>query len=85
MSVEPLNDGNWHLDLRVPIALIGAILLQTGTFAWYASSMWTRLAEVERQIQTSAPQSGQIIRLEVKMDAIVNQLAEIKAALAVHH
>ena len=33
----------WHLDKRVPIALIFAIALQTGGALWWAASIQTRV------------------------------------------
>lgn len=37
----------WHLDKRIPLALIGAILIQTGAAFWWASSINERVASLE--------------------------------------
>ena len=41
---------SWHLDRRVPIALILAILLQSGCALWWASSINTRVDALERDV-----------------------------------
>jgi hypothetical protein len=35
--------GDWHLDKKVSLSLILAILVNTGTVAWWASGMQTRV------------------------------------------
>jgi hypothetical protein len=30
--------GNWHLDKKVPISLIGTLVVQTLVFVWWAAS-----------------------------------------------
>lgn len=42
-----LADSGWHLDKKVPIALIGAIILQTGTGVWFAAGLHWRLTALE--------------------------------------
>lgn len=37
---ERQNSGqSWHLDKRVPISLIFALIIQTGTFIWFLSDL----------------------------------------------
>jgi hypothetical protein len=71
----------WHLDKRVPLALIITIIGQTVVAAWGASNLWTRVGELERQMQIAAPQFERIIRLETKVDGITGSLSEIKALI----
>jgi hypothetical protein len=72
------DDKHWHLDKRVPLALIFAILVQTGAALWWAAGVNARVEQLERQVIGSAPHVERIVRLETKMDAIFAQLAEIK-------
>ncbi len=65
----------------MPLALIMTIVAQTIVAAWGASNLWTRVGELERQMQIAAPQFERIIRLETKMDGITGSLAEIKALI----
>ena len=74
-------DLQWHLDKKVPLALIITIVCQTIVAAWGASNLWTRVGELERQMQIAAPQFERIIRLETKVDGITGGLSEIKALI----
>jgi hypothetical protein len=65
----------------VPIALIGAIALQTSAALWWASGLNTRVGQLETQYMQLAPQSGQIIRLQSQLEAISSNIAEIKSSL----
>ena len=75
------QDRQWHLDKRVPLALIMTIIGQTIVAAWGASNLWTRVGELERQMQTAAPQFERIVRLETKVDGITGSLSEIKVLI----
>lgn len=44
------DDRAWHLDKRVPLAFILALLIQTGGFVWYASKLDSRVAEQEHAL-----------------------------------
>ena len=70
---------HWHVDKRVPLALIFAILGQTAGLLIWGSNLSTRVNQLESQIASTAPQAERIIRLETKMDSIFGSLAEIKA------
>ena len=59
------EDREWHLDKKVPLALIITIVAQTVAISWGASNLWTRVSELERQMQIAAPQFERIIRLEL--------------------
>ncbi len=72
----------WHLDRKVPLALIVTIIAQTVVAAWGASNLWTRVGELERQMQLAAPQAERIIRLETKVDGIGDRLSEIKSLIS---
>jgi len=74
-------EAQWHLDKKVPIALIVTIVGQTIVAAWGASNLWTRVGELERQVQIAAPQFERVIRLETKVDGITGSLSEIKALI----
>ena len=78
-----MTDGDdntkWHLDRRVPIALILTIAIQTGSGIWWAAGVNARVEQLERQVVGAAPHVERIVRLETKMDAIFSTLAEIKS------
>jgi len=42
------SEDHWHLDKRVPISIIVAILIQTFTIGWYMSDMSARIIQLEK-------------------------------------
>jgi hypothetical protein len=75
------DQGHWHLDKRVPIALIMTIAVQTAGFIWWASDVNARVAQLERQAVAAAPQPERIIRLETQIEAIREGITEIKTLI----
>jgi hypothetical protein len=75
------EDGRWHLDRRVPIALIVAMVIQTGGIVWWAASASERLAALEKKVDSTAPQADRLTRVEVKLDVVQDNLGEIKRLL----
>ena len=47
----------WHLDRRVPVALILALLIQGAGGVWWASTTSERLEQVERRLEGFAARS----------------------------
>lgn len=72
------SDTRWHLDKRVPIALIVTILVQTGGALWWAASVSERVNTLERAQMERAPQADRLTRVEVKIEAIQEGISEIK-------
>lgn len=53
------SDKGWHIDRGIPLVLVTALCLQAATAIWWASSVETRLNNMqERQIVTSATQAA---------------------------
>lgn len=46
----PSHMESWHLDKKVPLALILAMAIQTVGVIWWAASLSTRVEHQERQI-----------------------------------
>ena len=72
------QDREWHLDKKVPLALILTIVLQTGAMLWWAASLSERVNSLERQQSATAPQADRLTRVEVKIESIVEGVSEIK-------
>jgi uncharacterized membrane protein affecting hemolysin expression len=76
------DDGEWHLDKKVPIALIVTLLLQGGIVMWWIGSSSQRLDQNERHVTALTPQvtatAEKIIRVETKLEAIGEAITEIK-------
>lgn len=79
------DDGAWHLDKKVPLALIFTILAQTAMAFWWASSVNERVAILERGANVAAtaagPQESRLTRVEVKIENIQAGVDEIKALI----
>lgn len=67
MAKEIVTEG-WHLDKRVPVAIILGLVLQAGGFGWWAATLDQRVSVAERDI----------VRLEAQTDALT-QLAQAQA------
>ena len=92
---EP-SDKHWHIDRRVPIALLVGIVVQTFAIGWWAAGISERLTAVERD-QAKADQSAQIrmtaiesrqrdadnlgIRVDEQLKAVKEGLTRIESAL----
>lgn len=77
-STDESQDWQWHLDKKVPLALIVTIIAQTMAIVWWAATASARLDQLERQVNTAAPQVERIIRLETKMDGIAEAISDLK-------
>ena len=75
---QPDDDAKWHLDRRVPLAMILAIIMQTCTFIWWASSLTERVNTLERERVATAPQGDRLTRVEVKVEGVQTSLDRIE-------
>lgn len=75
-------EGSWHLDRKVPIAMILTIVMQTGAFVWFAARLDQRVEVLERsetRAAISAPvQADRLTRVEVKIEGVQEGITEIK-------
>jgi hypothetical protein len=79
LAARPLNTA-WQLDRRVPLALIGALGLQTLGVAWWAASVTFRLDDHERRVVTlEHSDTAQLLQFT----AITERLARIDERLAI--
>jgi hypothetical protein len=72
------DDKHWHLDRKVPLALIFAILGQTAAGIWWASTISSRVDYAERRLEAMAPQADRVTRVEVKIEGVQSDVSEIK-------
>lgn len=81
--MAPRDD--WHLDKRVPIGLIGALILQTiVTTSWITFKFDTfdnRIASLEKSDGAQTTHENRITILEQQFSYIRSDLAEIKDIL----
>lgn len=76
-----MEDNNWHLDKRVPIALILTILVQTGAVGLVIGQTLTRVASLEVKMEKSDGVSERLARLEAASAFQVDTLRRIEARL----
>jgi Tfp pilus assembly protein PilO len=73
------ESGDWHLDKRVPVALIFGLLIQMLGFGWWASQLEGRLTTTERDIGRLERQA-EAAAIAVQQQAI--QLGRIEESVA---
>lgn len=83
--VVDTSDKQWHLDRKVPIALILSLAINSATVIWFGAKLDSRVETLERQSSISAPtateQGTRLTRVEVKVDNLIDGLTEIKSIL----
>ncbi len=82
------DDHHWHLDKRVPVALILTILAQTIGAVWWAASLsarvdvlerdWARFAAVAERLRL---QEDRQTRADVRLQALYTRLERIERKL----
>lgn len=75
-----MSDGKpeWHLDRKVPISLIIAVILQTLTFGVILGSFQERLTGLERAVAAQNDVSERLIRVETLMHSIDRRLERME-------
>jgi hypothetical protein len=71
----------WHLDKKVPVALIFAIAMQTAGAIWWASAVNSRIAALEHgQLQVSSV-NDRLARMEERVIGLSEGIRDIKTAV----
>ena len=81
VSDDVVTNGAWHLDRRVPLALVVMIALQTLAAIWWASQIDNRVSILEGAVVSLQPTDGRIIRNETKIELITTSLTRIEDKL----
>ena len=71
-----VDNKNWHLDKRVPIALIATMLIQFAGIVIYVSTINSRTVENERRISVLESQ-----KIGERLAAVESQMVDAKALL----
>ena len=74
-------DQPWHFDKRIPIALIGAIFVQTGAAFWWASSINERVAALEAWRQDTKGIAADLAVVRSQVSDLKTILSRIDARL----
>jgi cell division protein FtsB len=77
VSDDNRKESKWQLDRHIPISVLLALIIQTGTFIWWAAKLENRVANLEQQRIEAREQTAslpeRITRLEVQQ-AYANEL-----------
>lgn len=68
---EEKNDSQWHLDKRIPLALIFAILVQTATGFWWASGIDSQVSRNTAQIDRMHTIEQTLARIDERLKGVV--------------
>lgn len=80
-SVIDKSDSNWHLDRKVPVAIIVALMMQTAGVVWWGATASERLNALERKVDLAAPQADRLTKVETRLEAVQDGISEIKFLL----
>lgn len=79
----------WHLDKRVPITMIGAIVAQTFIIGWFVANMQAQVNDHERRMVTQErtsearalrdlAQEGRLARIEEGIRALLETASRLE-------
>lgn len=82
MSPRNSDESEWHLDKRVPIAMVMAFVCQTITLV-YVGTTWKsdidhRVTSLEKTDEMRRPQESRILVVEQKLKFIAESLGRIE-------
>ena len=87
MNVQPQTREHWHLDKKVPVGIIVAMLMQFAGGLWFLSKLDSRVYSLEtaavmqrerdqRQDELAQVARGEVLRRLENMDAKLDRLIE---------
>lgn len=74
----------WHIDRRIPLALIGSILLQSGMASWWASGITQRMESLEAWRQDSKSVAADIAVVRSQVLDLKEVLRRIESRIQSH-
>ena len=73
-----MTEQHWTLDKKVPIALIVVLAVQFFGGVWFMSKLDSRVATLEDNSRSTAPQADRLTRVEVKIEGIQSGVERIE-------
>lgn len=70
----------WHLDKRVPLALIFMLLMQFAGLVWWGSQISARLDVLERAVLSRTDDHERLVRIETAVAGIDRRLERMEDA-----
>ncbi|HEV7285965.1 MAG TPA: hypothetical protein VGN75_14010 [Kaistia sp.] len=80
-ATDPPSQAGWHLDKKVPLALIVTILIQTGVAIWFMGALSQRVTNIETALSSATDQPIRIVRVETQMEGVRDTLKEMNDKL----
>ena len=81
----PAVTESWHLDKKVPVGIIIALLVQSLGFIYVGTAWKTaveyRIASLEKQNEERKSQEGRIIAMEQKLQYITEGIRRIESKM----
>ena len=71
----------WHLDKRVPLALILTIMIQTAAGIWWAATISARVGAVEMWITDNKTVTEQMAIIETRQEYMIQTIERIDRKL----
>lgn len=72
---------HWHVEKKIPLALIFAMAVQTVCLVAFISRLDSRVGALEKDSEAKAWQAERIIRIDERLTSLQTGLAEIKTLL----
>jgi hypothetical protein len=76
-----LNGRHWAFDKRIPVAMILAIIAQSGAFVWAAATLWERVSVLEKRTETLGTTNDRLIHVEDTVTNLSTRMEERTAAV----
>lgn len=77
---EPVTSG-WHLDKRVPIALVLAIMVQSAGMVWWGATLSARVATLEEKSVAGSGQPERLVKVETQVEGLTKTMDRIERKL----
>ncbi len=76
-------DNGWHLDKKVPISLILAIMVQTGMAVWWLAALESRVSVIENFATERAAVPSRLSTIEANQTWLMRSVERIETAVTV--
>jgi len=86
MILEALqkNENSWHLDKKIPVSLIVALIIQSSTIIWWAARTESRLTQIERANATERWVAEVSVRLDILQASVTDSISKERVNLYVN-
>lgn len=68
----------WHLDKRIPVAILLGLGVQFGGLVWWGAQLSARVDMLERSDRITADDHERIVRIEATLNAVDDRLARME-------